>query len=740
MKIRSTLLASTALFAAAGAITLPGAAWAQAAATAAPADTSSQVGEVVVTAERFSSTVQKTPVAVSAFSTQTLTERQVTSIQQIGSQIPGLVITPATGSSSTVRIVLRGADEEQGGINFDLAVGMYIDNVYQPRLNGAFFDFFDLSSIEVLRGPQGTLYGKNTAGGAIKIQTASPTNYFSGGGDIAYGSYNMHNIRGLISGPIIPDVLAVSVSGVSRQRDGWTSDPYYSRKVNNMDRQAWRTKLLFTPDSKIRVEASVDYEQDNSDPAIGVPLQVGPTVNDPAATPNRNLFTSELYGPERAHIQSIGASVNASYQVSSELALTSTTGYRNLRSYSLEPFWLTATPPAVLTPTSAATGGGSDVIDYNYSQEFNATYNTQKFKGVAGLYFFYESGFAVALLPYSTPNNQNRKTTDYAVFGQGTYQIIPNVGLTFGIRATQEQAQFSQYYFNVPKSATFNGLPQAASKTFSSVTPKVGIDWQATPNLLAYFSYTQGYISGGFNPISPTTNTGTGLAGAPTPYGAESVDNYEGGVKFTTDDQKARINIAIFDAEYQGLQLPVFFPGTSNSYTSNASNARIQGVEIEPNWKPLSMLNLYSNMSFETSKYLTPFNCSLANTTIVNCQGNKIKGVIPAKVVLGFILSPHIDMARGQVRILGDYDYSAAYYNNVANQISLVQTPVIQLFNASIDWTSPDKRWTLALEGKNLADNHYSLDGLQLASAVKPTVTGYPGDPRMIDIRLGVKF
>jgi iron complex outermembrane receptor protein len=735
--MRSTLLASTALFAAAGSIALPGAAFAQ---TAPPADTSAQVGEVVVTAERFASTVQKTPVAVSAFTPQTLADRQVTSIEQIGNQIPGLVISPATGSSSTVRIVLRGADEEQGGINFDPSVGIYIDNVYQPRLNGSFFDFFDVSSVEVLRGPQGTLYGKNTAGGAIKIQTASPTSYWTGSGDVAYGSYNMINVRGLISGPIIPDILSVSVSGVSRQRDGYTYDPYYSRDLNNVDRQAWRTKFLFTPAPKVRIEASVDYEQDNSDPAIGVPLQVGTTVNDPAVVPNRNLFTSELYGPERAHIQSIGASINGSYEVSSDLSLTSTTGYRNLRSLSYEPFWLTATPPAVLTPTSEATGGGSDVIDYNFSQEFDANYNTEKFKGVAGLYYFYESGFALALPVYSTPNNQNRKTTDYAVFGQGTYQILPTLGLTFGIRATQEQAQFSQYYFTIPKSATFNGLPQAASKTFHSVTPKVGLDWQATPNLLAYFSYTQGYISGGFNPISPTTNTGTGLAGAPTPYGAESVDNYEGGVKFTTDDHKARINLAIFDAEYQGLQLPVFFPGTSNSYTSNASNARIQGIEIEPNWNPVSMLNLYSNMSFETSKYLTPFNCALANNSIVNCEGNKIKGVIPAKIVVGFIFTPQIDMMAGKLRLLGDYDYSAAYYNNVANQIALAQTPIIQLFNASIDWTSPDKHWTVALEGKNLADNHYVLDGLQLGSAVKPTVTGYPGDPRMVDIRVGVKF
>jgi len=132
--------------------------------SSATTEAAGQLTEVTVTAERYQSTVQTTPVAVTALSMDMLEDRKVTSVEDVAAQIPGIVITPSTGSSNNARIVLRGAGQEQGGINFDPAVGVYIDNVYQPRINGAFFDFFDIARLEVLRGPQGTLYGRRSTG------------------------------------------------------------------------------------------------------------------------------------------------------------------------------------------------------------------------------------------------------------------------------------------------------------------------------------------------------------------------------------------------------------------------------------------------------------------------------------------------------------------------------------------------------------------------------------------------
>jgi iron complex outermembrane recepter protein len=241
MRVRTFLKATTALLST-GAVLLPAAAMAQ----SAQADSESALEEVVVTAERYTSTVQTTPVAVSALSETMLQERQIIDVRQLTSQVPGIVITPATGTSTAARIVLRGAGQEQSGINFDPAVGIYIDNVYQPRINGAFFDFFDIDRIEVLRGPQGTLYGRNTSGGAIKIQTRKPSFEWTWAGDVALGNYERTDVRGVVSGPIMDDTLAFSLSAVSRKRGGFIDAPAYGRKVNNRDTSLPRTAARST--------------------------------------------------------------------------------------------------------------------------------------------------------------------------------------------------------------------------------------------------------------------------------------------------------------------------------------------------------------------------------------------------------------------------------------------------------------------------------------------------------------
>ena len=695
---------------------------------------STAIQEVVVTAERFRSTVQTTPVAVTAFSKDTLVQRQINNVLDAASQIPGIVITPATGTSTATRIVLRGAGQENSGVLFDPAVGIYIDNVYQPRINGAFFDFFDLDHLEVLRGPQGTLYGRNTSGGAIKLETKRPTDDVSGAGDAVYGSFNTVSLRGYVSGPIVPGKVDGLISAYINRRDGITQDVNYGGAVNNKRNGGVRLKLLFTPFEKFEAEVTAFYLQDTSDPGIGVPVQVANQAVDPAAVPGRDLTRSELYGPENAKLFNRGVSVNAHYDVTSALRINSITGYGNLHGDQVDSFWLTALPPAL------PIGAGTIYKDHFVSQEFNATYTSDKLRGVAGVYYFSEVGNQYNLTPYSTGGalyNYTRYTETYAGFAQATYTILSRIGLTAGIRYTHENAKLDQIFpFNVK-----NALQQEGAKDFSAVTPKFGIDYQANANLLVYLSYTRGFKSGGFSSLSPSTNTGTlGIIAGPTPYSPERVTSYEGGVKFTTTDHRFRINAAVFDAEYTDLQLPVFFPGTSVSYTSNASGARIRGIELEPTWQPIDALQIYANASFQDGKYTAPFNCAIANTSVVDCSGNKIKGLAPEKAVLGFIFSPAIPTVPGAFHLRAEADYSDKYYNNVANSINLVQTPSNTLINASLAWDSPDGHFTVALEGKNLVDHRFILAGLQLSSPVKPTVTAYPNEPRIIDIRVRARF
>jgi len=420
-----------------------------AAAAAGPAaDDSATLGpggalpEVTITAERYQATVQTTPVAVTALSSEMLADRKVTSVQDVSAQIPGIVITPSTGSSNSARIVLRGAGQEQGGINFDPAVGVYIDNVYQPRINGAFFDFFDIAHLEVLRGPQGTLYGRNTSGGAIKLETRRPTFDWTESGELTAGEWDTREGKAFVSGPLIPDKLAFSVSGVWRDRDGFLYDPFYNRRIGKLDRRAERAKLLFVPTENLDVTLSILAMQDYSDPGVGVPLQVSAGVVDPYATgAGRDLTRSEIFGPMGQNLANNGAALNATYSVTPALKINSITGYGDLRIHSTGSIlWLTAA--AQRTGNGAlnlGAGGDGRTEDTFYSQEFNATYMTDLIKAVGGLFYFNEKGEAHTYLG-GTPNDQYRFTKAYAAFAQGTLNVGHGVGLTAGLRVTKEDA------------------------------------------------------------------------------------------------------------------------------------------------------------------------------------------------------------------------------------------------------------------------------------------------------------
>lgn len=700
------------------------------------AEPSGGLPEVTVSAERYRATVQTTPVAVTALSSEVLTERKVTSVQDVSAQIPGIVITPSTGSSNSARIVLRGAGQEQGGINFDPAVGIYIDGVYQPRINGAFFDFFDIQSLEVLRGPQGTLYGRNTSGGAIKLETLRPSSTWTGLGELAVGEWDTRDVKAYVSGPIVPGVLAFSASGVTRNRDGFFDDPYYDHRIGNMKRRAERAKLLFTPIDEFEATLSVFAMQDYSDPGVGVPLQVGAGVIDPYATgEGRDLTRTEVFGPMGQNLNYNGAALNATYSLTPNLKVNSITGYGLLNIHSSGSIlWLTAA--AQHTGNGAlnlGAGGDGRTRDEFYSQEFNVTYTSDRLNAVGGLFYFHENGKAETVI--GNPQNiQNRLTKAYAAFAQATLNVGAGVGLTAGLRQTKEDADFTQFYY------TLINTPQSLTDSFKGTTPKLGIDWQITPDILAYASWTKGFKSGGINPVPPNANTGVpGRLGSPQPYGPETVNSYEVGTKFQTPDHHFRLNVAAFEAKYNGLQLPVFFPGTSTSYTSNASAATIKGIELEPTWQVFDSLQIYGNMAYYTGQYTQPFICSGANGAFRDCSNGKIKGLVPNKTVVGFNYSVPLPLP-GEFHLLGQASHTGHYYNNVANEGPLVQTYPVTLYDASVAWNDPTGHWRVAVDVKNLTDKHYVLAGLQLASAVIPSVTGYINDPRTILLRVGVNF
>ncbi len=719
MRIRALAVMTTALVSLASG----GAAYAQA---GAPASKDTGLEEVVVTSQRFASGLQTTPIAVSALSPAMLEQRQINNVQDLNGQVPGILITGAAGISTITRIVLRGVGQESGGALFDPAVGIYLDNIYQPRAQGQFFDLFDVERIEVLRGPQGTLYGRNTSGGAVKIVTKSPSFKLTYGGDVAVGNYNAVDIRGYISGPIVSDKVAGSLGFVTRRRNGILAAPAYGEDINARNSLAVRGKLLIKPTDKLDIELALGVVRDHNDVQVGTPVLIGPGVVNPKASLTRDLRTTELFGARASKNDSEQASVNIVYRLTDSVTLSSISGYGSIRN-------ITDTPLAMLAGGGLA-GTSWTVSDRFYSQEFNVAYATEKLNLTGGVYYFYEHGFQTDRAPYSTPATKDRTGKAGAVFAQANYKLTDALSIVAGLRYTNEDQELTQFY---PTQRTFK---QTGSKSFSATTPKIGLDWKATDDLFLYASFTKGFKSGGFNAVPPNTNTGGQGDGKPTPYNAEEVDSYEVGAKYTTPDKRFRLNAALFRAKYTGMQLPVFFPGTVSSYTSNAAGAQVDGLELEPVWQVTEGLQFYGALAFLDGKYTSPFQCSISNTSIVNCQDRKLKGVSPFKSTLGGSYVLPITAIPGELTVTMDWQHVDRFFNNVSNTLPIAATPKHDLLNASLTWRSPSREWAVSLEGKNITDEQYFEATVQLANAISPSLTAYANEPRTVQVRVRANF
>lgn len=679
------------------------------------------VEEITVTAQRFASSIQTTPIAVSAFSANMLDERQVMNIADLNSQVPGILIQPAPGISNIARVVLRGIGQENGGVLYDPAVGIYVDNVYQPRPQNQFFDFFDIERVEVLRGPQGTLYGRNTSGGAMKIVTRRPSSELLYGGDVAFGSYNTTDFRGYVSGGLT-EGIAASLSAVFRRRDGYLTAPAYGpNKVNDRNSLGVRAKLLFELGDSAELELSGSYVRDRTEIALGTPRTSLPGVNNPNAVPDRDLLSTEFSGYRAQKTDSYNVSANLTVDLSDTVSVLSTTAYGHMYNLTGTPLVQTAT---------GVIGTSYDFKDDFFSQELTLNYTSDALKLVGGLFYFHEKGKQNDTAPYNTPADKDRTTDAYAVFGQGTLELFEGFSVIAGLRYTQEKAKFSQFY---PTFAQFIPSPQSASRTFKKVTPKFGIDWELNPNAFFYASYTEGFKSGGFNSISPGTII-NGVRGAPVSYDAEQVKSYEVGGKFMLLDRRLRLNVAAFRADYEGIHLPVFFPGTAISTTNNAAGARVQGIELETSWRITPEFEIYGTGAVTDGDYTSAFPCAIFNTQIVDCQDRDLKGLSPFKSTVGFSLDLP-GFADGVFNLDGSWEHSAKFYNNVSNTIEITATPTYDLFNASIGWTDASGKFSVTLEGRNITDKQFALSGLQISNATSPAVTSYVNEPRTVLVR-----
>jgi len=558
------------------------------------------VADIIVSARRRSERLQDTPVAVTAIAPSQLEGAAALTIGDLQGAAPNVIITSGGTGAAAANISIRGiafADIEK---SFDPAVGVNIDGVYIGTSTGQMLDFFDIESIEVLRGPQGTLFGRNTIAGVINVKRTRPTGEWGGKFEASIGNYDQISAKAVVNAPVVTDLLAAKLFYMHTDGSGYYRDltrPGKHRGGTNNEN--FGGSLLFTPSSNFDALVTVDRQVQDFDPVLGpltattdyfAPFLPPALVNDDVRDGVYNVIAGDnLYGKYR----STGATGEMNLRLDG-VTLTSVTAYRESKDDILQDY-----------STAGLYLANRDQKYWQFSQELRASGDLFRgFDYVVGLYYFksryhldqYTAVFGAA------PTHQDTTgwSESYAGFVDFNWEIFDKVRLSGGGRWTHDKKQLETAY-TVPGDPDNSFVGDRNSKTWSKFTPKIGIDYRPSSDLMVYGSWSRGYRSGGFN------GRGLTLYSAELPYDPETVDAYEVGFKSEFLDRRASFNFAAFYSDYSNIQQTstVAVPGIALPQTVviNAAAARIKGLEADLTLRPVDRLTLRASMGYTHSKF-----------------------------------------------------------------------------------------------------------------------------------------
>jgi iron complex outermembrane receptor protein len=640
---------------------------------------------VTVTAERRSTDVQKTAVAVSAVGESQLQERQVHTLADLAGQAAGLTLP--SNYINQQYVFIRGIGNSRPAGN--PSVGVYIDDVYVARQFGnAYSNLPDIERVEILRGPQGTLYGQNTSSGAVKIISRDPSEEFTGSVEAGAGNYGTFESKGYFSGALVPEVLLGSLAVSSRHSDGYAYNYTLHKDVNGFDTNQIRAKLLFKPVDGLRFDLSIDEAYDKSD--NGVPSPRNPHLNDNRTEALWDTQTDQKNG---------GVSFKVTDELDEHLTLKSITAFRRIQD---------AQPWDDGYETYTSNKFFQDVNQRQFSQEFQFLGEYDRFDFVTGATFFHEHFdfdrlSALGTAPtWQFTRSRNEKESQ-GIFGQLHYKVTDAFGITGGLRYSREEHILDGDAYNsnangdfVSQRFAFEGWKEKNN----AVTPKITLDYTFNPGLFTYFTWAKGETSGGWNP-APSNRIDL----IERPIDPEEVTSYELGLKSAAFNNRVQNNIALFYNDYENYQTSLadpVFNGTPvvGSVLANADSAHTYGAELEssvqitPDWKT----------SFSVSYLKTKIDQFLPDdvTSLADYSGNEL----PNAPRLSLNLNTVYDVAvpGGDLRLNGNVRRSSKYYTTVDNAY---ETPAQTLVDAGAYYTPTGTQLTLFVSGKNLLNKTY---------------------------------
>ncbi|MEO7795953.1 MAG: TonB-dependent receptor [Thermoanaerobaculia bacterium] len=732
--------------------TPPAADAAQAAATtdkettakAAEEETMEQVGEeIIVTARKREENLQEVPIAVTAVSGDRLEETAAADISELQGQVPNLTVYQGRNQSSTLTAFVRGIGQADPLWGVDPGVGLYIDDVYLARPQGALLDVYDVSRIEVLRGPQGTLYGKNTIGGAIKYVSSPLTDDKSAMISFSPGTQSNLDFRANLAGALIPGKLRGKLAIASLQHEGYGTNLLTGRDVSDRKTVAARGGLDWLVSDDLKVQFSLDFTQDEAEPKGYQRLAANPLC--PAflgvtCPPNDDRWDTQSGLAPVNGTDSMGASMVISWDFAEAWLFKSITAYRESDSENNIDF---DTTPARIVDVQAT------YYDNQVSQEFQLVYDAgTNLTGVLGLYYF--DGEAGGLVKniflnriFGTTDGKTL-TDSIALFGDGSYAFSDRLRLNVGLRATREKkngiafnAGYTNDTFTVVNAITAN---YDKDVTFDSLAPKLGLDYKFSDAVMGYVTVSEGFKSGGFNVRAQATI----FPESAEPFDDEVLTVGEVGVKSVLADGQLVLNSALFYGKYKDVQVSTFTAYDSNGdgvedaffgNFLNAGNATMKGVEVEFDSSSRS-IDWFSVNGYLSYLDLTPDEVLDSNhdgfvDTQVITNAPEFTGALHLNFdfpVMGGLLTASVGGAYRDDAILTNE--GGPYPGRPGQPLRPISQPSYETYDAWVSWLSPNARWRFAINGKNLSDEEYLTNGYNIPSL--GILTGSYGAPRTV--------
>ncbi len=673
--------------------------------------------EIIVTAQKRQESLQRAPLSIAAFTSEQLEKSIIQDLYDVGIQTPGMIVN----KEIVGKIYIRGIGAENLTIGGDPGVAVHTDGAYIARTSAAIFDLYDVERVEVLRGPQGTLYGRNATGGTVNILSNAPTTEFEGKVTAEVGDFDYLRLGAVFSGPLVEDKVLARVAIVKSDRDGFTPNLFTGEDLFDEDLLMGRLRLRFLPSDDLTIDLIADFAQDDSSPAPFKQLEFS------------DLFEGGLGANDPPGLRAVS-------QESPVTEMQDQFGITGIINWDLDGMSFSSVSSYRDTEFEAVFDGDAVDITFQnfedrddtqqFSQEFRlASDNSDSWNWIVGAYYFNDDGDTSIFIPipgfgFDILHIATMSTDAYAVFGQATYKVSDRLSLTAGLRFNSEEKEAVQL-------SEFIGLgppfpPADLSTDSDELTPKFGIEYSVSDDVLWYATVTRGFKSGGFtfNGIQPS-------------FDPEFVWAYETGFKSKLAEGSVILNGSAFFYDYTDLQVSKL--ENNAGVITNAADATIFGAEVELLAQPTDRWRLNAGLSFlsaEFDEFLTedPSNPQLGT---IDLNGNNL----PRSPDFSANIGSEYAVPFGNTNELTfrvDYQYQDKSFFTTFNR-DLSAQDAFSMLNARVSFSDNDGSWSMAAFVRNALDEDYFLNILESGVETgKPE--GFLAAPRTYGIQLSYSF